>query len=162
MYEHILLAVALQHGDMPSPHALAARDAAVALAQEVGAQLSVLTVYRYPDFVPSELSIEAQGRYRQSQIQQTDAQMQAKMTGLFANLCWPDVPITVLFLTGRPGPRIIATAEQLGVDLIVIGTHSKRHVLDVLLGGTAAYVSRHALCPVLLAQPSKLQWFLGG
>ncbi|HSF29645.1 MAG TPA: universal stress protein [Candidatus Tectomicrobia bacterium] len=161
MYEHILLAVALQHGDMPSSHALAARDAAVALAQGVGAQLSVLTVYRYPDFMPSELLIEEQGRYRQSQIQQADAQMQARLTELFADLCWRDVPLTVLLHTGRPGPLIVAAADELGVDLIVIGTHRKRHVLDILLGGTAGYVSRHALCPVLLVQPSKLQWFLG-
>jgi nucleotide-binding universal stress UspA family protein len=161
MYEHILLAVALQHGDIPSPHALAARDAAVALAKGNGTKLSVLTVYSYNAFVGSNLSLEEQGRYRQSQIQQTDAQMQGKMQALFADLCWLDLPITVLFLTGKPGPLILATAEQLGVDLIVIGTHSKHHVLDILLGGTAAYVNRHALCPVILARPSKPQWFLG-
>lgn len=90
MYEHILLAVALQRGDMPSPHALAARDAAVALAKAGGAQLSVLTVYRYPAVVPSTLALEEQGRYRQSQIQQADAPMQAKMAGLFADLCGLD------------------------------------------------------------------------
>ncbi|HSF30609.1 MAG TPA: universal stress protein, partial [Candidatus Tectomicrobia bacterium] len=38
-------------------------------------------------------------------------------------------------------------------DLIVIGAHSKRSFLDVLLGGTAAYVSRHAPCPVVLVHP---------
>jgi len=42
MYQHILLAVALQRWDKPSPHALAARDAAVALAKGAGARLSVL------------------------------------------------------------------------------------------------------------------------
>ena len=68
MYEHILLAVALQHGEIPSPHALAARDAAVALAKGAGAKLSVLTVYSYDAFVPPDLSLEEQGRYRQSQI----------------------------------------------------------------------------------------------
>jgi nucleotide-binding universal stress UspA family protein len=161
MYEHILLALALQHGDIPSPHALAARDAAVALAKGAGAKLSVLGVYSYDAFVLPNLSLEEQGRYRQSQILQTDEQMQAKMKALFADLCWLDLPITALFLTGKPGPLIVATAEPLGVDLIVIGTHSKHHLLDIRLGGTAAYVSRHSLCPVILAQPSKPQWFLG-
>lgn len=161
MYEHILLAVALQHGDIPSPHALAARDAAVALAKGTGAKLSVLAVYNYDAFIPSDLSLEAQGRYRQSQIHQTDQQIQAKMTVLFADLRWSDLPITALFGTGKPGPLIVATAERLGVDLIVIGTHNKRTLLDALLGGTAAYVTRHALCPVMLSEPSKPQWFLG-
>ena len=87
--------------------------------------------------------------------------MRAKMGALFAGPCGADLPITTRFLTGKPGPLIVAAAERLGVDLIIIGTHSKRHVLDVLLGGTAAYISRHALCPVMLAQPSKPQWFLG-
>jgi nucleotide-binding universal stress UspA family protein len=36
---------------------------------------------------------------------------------------------------------------------ILIGAHSKRSFLDVLLGGTAAYVSRHAPCPVVMVQP---------
>jgi nucleotide-binding universal stress UspA family protein len=162
MYEHILLAVALQQGDTPSPHALAARDAAITLARGAGAKLSVLTVFSYQAFVPPALSLEGQGRYRQSQLYQTDTQMRAKMRALFAGSCGAALPITTRFLTGKPGPLIVATAECLGVDLIIIGMHSKRHVLDVLLGGTAAYVSRHALCPVMLAQPSKPQWFLGG
>jgi nucleotide-binding universal stress UspA family protein len=140
---------------------LAARDAAVVLAKRTGAKLSVLTVYSHGDFVPLHLSLEEQGRYRQSQMQQIDAQMKAKMMALFGDLIWLDLPLSPLFLTGKPAPLIVATAEHLGVDLIVIGTHSKRHFLERLLGGTAAYVCRHALCPVILAQPSKLQWFLG-
>lgn len=162
MYEHILLAVALQHGDIPSPHALAARDAAVALAKGVATKLSVLSVYSHDPFVPPDLPLEGQGRYRQSQIQQTDDRMRAKMKALLAGMPRLAPPPTVLLRNGKPGPIIVATAERLGVDLIVIGTHNKRHVLDGLLGGTAAYVSRHALCPVMLVQPSKPQWFLGG
>jgi nucleotide-binding universal stress UspA family protein len=106
--------------------------------------------------------ITAGRRYRQSQIQQTDDQMQTKMKALFAGMSRLDLPSTALLGTGKLGPLIVATAERLGADLIGIGAHNKCHVLDVLLGGTAAYVSRHALCPVMLAQSSKPQWFLGG
>jgi hypothetical protein len=42
MYRHILLAVALQQWDEFSPHAVAAREAAVALAKGSGAHLSRL------------------------------------------------------------------------------------------------------------------------
>jgi nucleotide-binding universal stress UspA family protein len=48
---------------------------------------------------------------------------------------------------------IIATAAALGVDLLVIGAHSKRSFLDVLLGGTAAAFSRHAPCAVEMVRP---------
>jgi hypothetical protein len=49
MYQHILLAAALQGWDKPSSHALAARDAAVALAKGAGTRLSMLSVYEYED-----------------------------------------------------------------------------------------------------------------
>jgi nucleotide-binding universal stress UspA family protein len=52
MYQHILLAVALQPWDELSPHAVAAREAAVALAHGSGAQLSVLSVYDYDTASP--------------------------------------------------------------------------------------------------------------
>ena len=52
MYQHILLAVALQQWEEFSPHAVAAREAAVALAHGSGAQLSVLSVYDYDDKQP--------------------------------------------------------------------------------------------------------------
>ena len=45
--------------------------------------------------------------------------------------------------------------EALGVDLLVIGAHSKRSFLDVLLGGTATAVSRHATCAVVMVQPGE-------
>jgi nucleotide-binding universal stress UspA family protein len=52
MYQHILLAVALQQWDEFSPYTVAAREAAVALANWSGAQLSVLSVYDYDDETP--------------------------------------------------------------------------------------------------------------
>ena len=48
---------------------------------------------------------------------------------------------------------ILRMADSLGVDLMVIGSHSKRSFWDVLLGGTAAYVGRHAFCPIIMVQP---------
>ena len=57
----------------------------------------------------------------------------------------------------RARKTIIATAETLKPDLLVIGAHSKRSVFDVVLGGTAAYVSRHALCPVIMVKPGEMR-----
>jgi nucleotide-binding universal stress UspA family protein len=64
-----------------------------------------------------------------------------------------EVPITHVLKVGEPRTLIISTAEKLGVDLLVIGAHSKRGIVDTLLGGTAAYLSRHAPCPVVTVQP---------
>jgi nucleotide-binding universal stress UspA family protein len=153
MYQHILLAVALQRWEEFSPHALAARDAAVALAKGSGAKLSVLSVYEYEDLNVSGLGPEDLGRFRESQMQRIDALMEQKLKTYLGGIPTDDLAITPLLKAGETRPLILRTAENLGVDLLVIGAHSKRSFLDALLGGTAAYVSRHAPCPVMMVQP---------
>ena len=157
MYRHILLAVALEQWDEFSPHAVAVREAGVALANGSGAQLSVLSVYDYGDAQPDVLSLplEDVGRYRDTQMQRIDAQMEAKMKTFLAGVPTHEPPITPLLKVGHPRQLIVATAEALGVDLLVIGAHSKRSFLDVLLGGTATAVSRHAPCAVVMVQPGE-------
>ena len=155
MYQHILLAVALQQWDEFSPHAVAAREAAVALAHGSGAQLSVLSVYDYDDAQPNMLSLppEEISRYRDTQMQRIDEQMETKMKAFLAGVPTHETPITPLLKVGNPRQLIVATAEALGVDCLVIGAHSKRRLLDVLMGGTATAVSRHAPCAVVMVQP---------
>jgi nucleotide-binding universal stress UspA family protein len=157
MYRHILLAVALQRWDEFSPHAVAAREAAVALAHGAGAPLSVLSVYDYDDAQPDALSLplEEVSRYRDTQMQRIDAQMEAKMKAFLAGVPTHEPPLTPLLKVGHPRQVIVATAEALGVDCVVIGAHSKRRVLDALLGGTATAVSRHARCAVVMVQPGE-------
>jgi universal stress protein A len=50
--------------------------------------------------------------------------------------------------TGNPAAEIKATAETIGADLIVIGTHG-RHGLGLLLGSTANGVLHGVGCDVL-------------
>jgi nucleotide-binding universal stress UspA family protein len=155
MYQHILLAVALQQWDEFSPHAVAAGEAAVALANGSGAQLSVLSVYDYDYDQPDALSlpIEDVSRYRDTQMQRIDEQMETKMKAFLAGVPTHETPITPLLKVGNPRQLIVATAEALGVDCLVLGAHSQRSFLDVLLGGTATAVSRHAPCAVVMVQP---------
>jgi nucleotide-binding universal stress UspA family protein len=153
MYQHILLAVALQRWDTPSPHAFAARDAAVALAKGAGARLSVLSVYEYEDLDVPDLAAAELGRYREAQMQRIDALMEQKLKTFLDGVPTDGLAVTPVLKLGEPRLLILRTAESLGVDLLVIGAHSKRSFLDVLLGGTAAYVSRHAPCSVVMVQP---------
>jgi nucleotide-binding universal stress UspA family protein len=164
MYHHILLAVALQQWDEFSPHAVAAREAAVALAHGSGAQLSVLSVYGYDHETPEALSVSPESlslsaveraRYLDTQMVRMDELMATKMQAFLAGVPTREPPITPLLKVGDPRQLIVATAEALGVDLLVIGAHSKRSFLDVLLGGTATVVSRHAPCAVVMVQPGE-------
>jgi nucleotide-binding universal stress UspA family protein len=157
MYQQILLAVALQHWDEFSPHAVAAREAAIALANGSGAQLSVLSVYDYDYKQPEALSLSPVelARYRDTQMVRIDELMATKMKAFLTGVPTHEPPITPLLKVGDPRQLIVATAEALGVDLLVIGAHSKRSFLDVLLGGTATAVSRHAPCAVVMVQPGE-------
>lgn len=51
--------------------------------------------------------------------------------------------------TGQPANEILAIAEDLKTDLIIVGSH-RPGFQDYLLGSTASRVVRHAQCPVLV------------
>jgi nucleotide-binding universal stress UspA family protein len=154
MYQHILLAVALQRDDGISGHALAARKVALSVAGGTGAKLTVLIVYDY-DSLDLSLSLPAEdlSRYRDTQRAHIDEMMEQKMKTFLSIGEAVEVPITQVLKVGEPRTLINSTAEKLGVDLLVIGAHSKRGIVDARVGGTAAYLSRHAPCPVVTVQP---------
>ena len=53
---------------------------------------------------------------------------------------------------GDPPEQIVAVAEELGSDLIVMGATCHRGVKDVIFGGTLDVVTRRAPCPVLVVR----------
>ncbi|HEX2658474.1 MAG TPA: universal stress protein [Polyangia bacterium] len=60
---------------------------------------------------------------------------------------WAEVEVVV-----RPlaiGESIVARADELHADLIVMGTHGRTGVKRMVLGSVADHVVRHAPCPVL-------------
>jgi universal stress protein A len=57
---------------------------------------------------------------------------------------------------GKPEVEIHATAEELGTDLIVVGSHG-RHGLALLMGSTANGVLHGANCDVLAVRVGKLK-----
>jgi len=53
---------------------------------------------------------------------------------------------------GSPTEEILNAASELGSDLIVMGSHGKRSLEELLLGSTVENVTRHAPCPVLVVR----------
>jgi universal stress protein A len=155
MYHQILLAVALQQGEEFTQHALAARDVAVALAKGSGARLSVLSVYDYGEIKEPSVSADMAARYREDMMQRIDGSMETKMKAFLAGVQTMDIAITPMVQAGEPRKTILEVAERLPADLLVIGAHNKRSVLDVMLGGTAGHVSRHATCSVIMVAPRR-------
>jgi nucleotide-binding universal stress UspA family protein len=57
---------------------------------------------------------------------------------------------TVLIDSGTPMSNILAEAEKLHADLIVIGSHGHGSFYNLLVGSTTAEVVKSAKCPVLV------------
>jgi nucleotide-binding universal stress UspA family protein len=54
---------------------------------------------------------------------------------------------------GKPAAQILALAEEVGADLLFIGSHGKTGVERLLLGSVSERVVREAKCPVLVVRP---------
>lgn len=54
---------------------------------------------------------------------------------------------------GAPEQEITAAAQDLGADLVCIGTHGRGGLARMFLGSVAEMVVRHAPCPVLTVRP---------
>lgn len=60
-----------------------------------------------------------------------------------------DHEVEVECVQGIPAEVIVRRAEELGADLIAMGTHGRSGMAHLLLGSTAERVVQHAKCPVL-------------
>jgi nucleotide-binding universal stress UspA family protein len=68
-----------------------------------------------------------------------------------------DTPTTIALLTSNsPAPTIVDYAKTHQIDLIVVGTHGRGAVAQLLMGSVAERVVRTAPCPVLtVRQPER-------
>ena len=62
----------------------------------------------------------------------------------------PQVDVRRVHLVGTPGEVIVEHAIDEDCDLIVMGTHGRGGFSQLLFGSVAAFVLRHAKCPVIV------------
>lgn len=135
-YRRIVLAVDL------TEESTAVADRARALVRAFGAELHVVHVIEplslaYGGDIPMDLSTV------QDQIHE---QAKSHLAEFAATLSVPESRQHLIF--GRPESEIQRTAESVGADVIVVGSHG-RHGLALLLGSTANGVLHGARCDVL-------------
>ena len=63
-----------------------------------------------------------------------------------------ELQITTDILFGTPESRIVETAEEIGCDLIVLGSHGHNGWERLLLGSVSDSVVHHAHCSVLVVR----------
>ena len=57
------------------------------------------------------------------------------------------------YIEGKPGRRIVALAQELGSDLIIMGTCRRTGLDHFFVGSVARFVRREAACAVLTVRP---------
>lgn len=141
MYHRILLPV-----DLSDKHSWRkALPTAVALGTTFKAELHVMTVV--PDFgLPMVGQFFPEGYEAKAH-----AHVAAQLEDLVAEQVPEGVAVKRIVATGKIYQQILHVAEEIGVDLIVMGSHHPE-LSDYLLGPNAARVVRHADCSVMVVR----------
>jgi len=136
-YSRICVAAALQRYLDITPIAARIRDLARNLALADNARVWVLSVEAPVELLP-------------------DVETMAEKLARFAEPLVADgIEVETVLREGRPNREIAAFVEDSGIDLLIIGSHSKRGALDVGLGGTASALMRDLETTVIMVRPTE-------
>jgi universal stress protein A len=70
-----------------------------------------------------------------------------------AHLDDPELKVTTLVEVGDPALKIREVAAREKIDLIIMGTHGRTRLHDLLFGSVTEQVVHHTGCPVLVVPP---------
>jgi nucleotide-binding universal stress UspA family protein len=129
-----------------SEHAL---DYAVELADKLGASVHVLSVIGIPSYGVPELGVGITATMMDNMIADNQAALDALARPRKLD------SKNMIIRAGDARDVILQTAEELGADLIVMGTHGRRGISRALLGSVAEMVVRTAPVPVLTVRGRK-------
>ena len=138
-FKRILVAV---DGSEAAGHAL---EAALDLASDTGAEVEALAVEGpLPRYAATIGEVDEVVWEREAFFARVlaDARGAGERRGL---------EVATTLRPGHPAEVIVAHAADSGADLVVVG-HRGHFLHDFLLGSTAARVTRHAHCPVLVVR----------
>lgn len=136
MYKHILVAVALDHGEVGQALLNKARK----MLDEGGTIRLLNVIEEIPAFVAAQLP--------QNILNERKTEAEAAL----ADMVVPETEgVVVDVRRGNPANTILATAETNDCDLIMLASH-RPNISDYFIGSTAARVVRHAQCSVLISR----------
>ncbi len=130
---------------------LRALDYAIALAEPFGSRLILLHVVE-PAVYPENYLVASPALDETNQNLLESAR--ERLLELTQKRIGHRLPVETLVRMGRAHSEIPDTAQAMGADLIILGTHGYTGLKHVLLGSTAERVVRHGPCPVLTVRYS--------
>ncbi|GIX47207.1 MAG: hypothetical protein KatS3mg131_1418 [Candidatus Tectimicrobiota bacterium] len=126
-----------------SSHADEALTTALALAQRLGARLTLLHVIARPPLGEASWL---------SYLAEVEAEAREALERRLARVREAGLEGEAVVVHGIPWQEIVAQAQARKADLVVVGTHGRSGLLHALLGSVAEKVVRHAPCPVLVVR----------
>lgn len=120
---------------------MAAR-AAIDLADQSGAELHLVYVGEAPPY-PNPEHYEAMARERLDELV-------GEVTGAGGNVA--EAHLRIGPRAGKEAEHITDLAEELGADLVVVGSRGVGGLRRALMGSVSESVVRHAHCPVLVTR----------
>ena len=129
----------------------AALDYATALAERLGASLTVLHVYDLPSYSYPGVAVPVPPEMEREIVKAATHSIHAACERAAKR----GVKIEPLVARGAPWAEIDRVADDKKVDLVVLGTHGHGKLARVFLGSVAEKVVRTSNHPVLVVPPKR-------
>jgi nucleotide-binding universal stress UspA family protein len=113
----------------------------IATAVELPTHIATYDIYMQGSASLTEFFNNHANAYYQKILEQ--AALQAKEKGL---------DVTIELLEGSPGKALLKYAEEVGADLIVVGSNNKKPLDRLFLGSVSTYVLHHAKGMILIVK----------
>jgi nucleotide-binding universal stress UspA family protein len=144
-YKHILVAID------ESPISYAAVEQAKLLAQDLHAQITIMSVIAVDPFVGVDFYKVAPAIT--DYFMQAESNAQNRLDEIKANLERENLQINVKLIRGvTPSEGIIHVADEVGADLIMMGSHGRTGFQKLMLGSVAQNVLTQSPIPVLIVK----------
>jgi len=134
-----------------SPYSEHALDYALTLARQLEATVHLVNVVGIPMTGAPEIGMA----FTATLLDQMTVDNQGALDKLAASRRSVAKLGKAIVRLGDPRDAILQTAEELGADLIVMGTHGRRGISRALLGSVAEMVVRTSPVPVLTVRGKK-------
>jgi len=129
-----------------SDTATAAAEKAAMLAGALGARLHVVSAFGKFESETVQIGSDTLILSSERDAEEVAAKVATTLRGAY-----PDVEITSGAAEGKPGEALVAVADQLGAELIVVGNKRVQGIAGRVLGSIARDVAAHASCDVYVA-----------
>jgi phosphoglycerate kinase len=134
-----------------SQHSLEVARRLGRLVDAEGAEISLLYVQKPEPFVTDQTWVDPEVKRRRK----LERQLQAERIFAAANAALAQQGLTShrqFAVEGDPADEILKFADEIGADLIAMGSHGQTGILRFLMGSVSRKVLDHAKCPVLIVR----------